>query len=415
MTVSQFSQLHESFSALKIKQFRWFLLSAVGNSGGMQLQQLLRGYLVYDMTGSFAMLGLLSLLQSIPLLTLSMFGGVLADRMSKKLLVQIGHVVSGINVLVLAILLTQNALTIEILAITAIISGGTISIAMPARAAMIPHLVPKNSLTNAVILNGASMQVMRLIAPTIGGWATAVYGPDLGYFLNTGLFICGFIAIACTPFVQEDVVNNKNKENTIKSVLQDIKDTFTYLKNNEILKLVLITNVLVTMVVMPYLNLLPGYVVDIFNGGAGKLGTLMAVGGIGAFLGSMIIATTTRDKNRGILFMFYNILQAIGLGLLAISPTFFLACLSMIVLGIGSAGRIGLSQVLIQSYVEDAFRGRVLSIYMTQWSLFLIGAFLFGVMAEIIGVKIVFALCSLLTLGISFVIILFFPLMRKID
>jgi hypothetical protein len=65
--------------------------------------------------------------------------------------------------------------------------------------------------------------------------------------------------------------------------------------------------------------------------------------------------------------------------------------------------------------VEDAFRGRVLSIYMTQWSLFLIGAFLFGVMAEIIGVKIVFALCSLLTLGISFVIILFFPLMRKID
>ena len=234
MTVSQFSQLHESFSALKIKQFRWFLLSAVGNSGGMQLQQLLRGYLVYDMTGSFAMLGLLSLLQSIPLLTLSMFGGVLADRMSKKLLVQIGHVVSGINVLVLAILLTQNALTIEILAITAIISGGTISIAMPARAAMIPHLVPKNSLTNAVILNGASMQVMRLIAPTIGGWATAVYGPDLGYFLNTGLFICGFIAIACTPFVQEDVANNKNKENTIKSVLQDIKDTFTYLKNNEI-------------------------------------------------------------------------------------------------------------------------------------------------------------------------------------
>ena len=76
MTTQQFTQFRSSFGALSVKNYRWFLLSTVGNGGGMQLQQLLRGYLVYVITGSYAMLGLLSLIQSIPLLTLSIFGGV---------------------------------------------------------------------------------------------------------------------------------------------------------------------------------------------------------------------------------------------------------------------------------------------------------------------------------------------------
>ena len=141
----------------------------------------------------------------------------------------------------------------------------------------------------------------------------------------------------------------------------------------------------------------------------------MAVGGIGAFLGSMIIATTTGEKNRGMLFILYNIIQGIGLGLLALSPTFLMACLSMIVIGIGSSGRIGLSQVLVQAYVENAYRGRVLSIYMTQWSLFLIGAFFFGILADIIGVQMVFGICALATIIISILVVITNPLIKTVD
>tara|TARA_Y100000748_G_scaffold67825_1_gene55248 strand:- start:3212 stop:4462 length:1251 start_codon:yes stop_codon:yes gene_type:complete len=416
MTTQQFTQFRSSFGALSVKNYRWFLLSTVGNGGGMQLQQLLRGYLVYVITGSYAMLGLLSLIQSIPLLTLSIFGGVLADRFSKKNIVQIGHIISALNVTALGIFVVQDALTVEILAVSAVISGASISISMPARAAMIPHIVPKKDLTNAVILNGAGMQMMRLIAPTIGGWATAAYGPDLGYWLNAGLFFSGFIAIALTPFVEiKQKTELQDSSNSFKDTMNDIRDTFIYLNQDKILKLVLITNVLVTVVVMPYLNLLPGYVADLFDGGAGKLGTIMAVGGIGSFIGSMVIAATTQDKNRGMLFILYNIVQAVGLGLLALAPTFFLACLAMIVIGIGSAGRIGLSQVLVQAYVKDEYRGRVLSVYMTQWSLFLIGAFLFGILAEIIGVQAVFGLCAILTMLIAILIVITNPLIRKID
>tara|TARA_Y100001970_G_C14257561_1_gene876623 strand:- start:7031 stop:8281 length:1251 start_codon:yes stop_codon:yes gene_type:complete len=416
MTTQQFAQFRSSFGALSTKDYRWFLLSTVGNGGGMQLQQLLRGYLVYVITGSYAMLGLLSLIQSIPLLTLSIFGGVLADRFSKKNIVQIGHIISALNVTALGICVVQDTLTVEILAISAVISGASISISMPARAAMIPHIVPKKELTNAVILNGAGMQMMRLIAPTIGGWVTAAYGPDLGYWLNAALFLCGFLAIAFTPFVEvKENATNLDENNRFQDAIHDIRDTFMYLKKDKILKLVLITNVLVTVVVMPYLNLLPGYVADLFDGGAGKLGTIMAVGGIGSFMGSIIIAATTKDKNRGILFIFYNLVQAVGLGLLALAPTFLLACLAMIVIGIGSAGRIGLSQVLVQAYVKDEYRGRVLSVYMTQWSLFLIGAFLFGILAEIIGVQAVFGLCAILTMLIAIMIVITNPLIRKID
>ncbi len=87
----------------------------------------------------------------------------------------------------------------------------------------------------------------------------------------------------------------------------------------------------------------------------------------------------------------------------------------MIIIGIGSAGRIGLSQVLVQAYVKDEYRGRVLSVYMTQWSLFLIGAFLFGILAEIIGVQAVFGLCAILTILIAIIIVITNPLIRKID
>ena len=416
MAFNHLTLARQRLSVLALKDYRWFLFSTIGSGGGMQLQQLLRGYLVYEITGSFAMLGFLSLVQSVPLLTLSIFGGVLADRISKKKIVQVGQIVSALNVTILAFLVIGNVLTVEALAISAIISGGIIAISMPARASMIPHIVPKKDLTNAVILNGAGMQIMRLVAPTIGGWATAAYGPDLGYFLNAALFFCGFIALAYTPFVEPDrQQNNKQETGTFKNTINDIKATFTYLNNDKILKLVLITNVLITFVCMPYLNLLPGYIAAIFDGGAGMLGTIMAVGGIGAFLGSMIIATTTGEKNRGMLFILYNIIHGVGLGLLALSPTFLLACLSMIIIGIGSAGRIGLSQVLIQAYVEDAFRGRVLSIYMTQWSLFLIGAFFFGILADIIGVKMVFGICALSTILISILIVITNPIIKKID
>ena len=94
------------------------------------------------------------------------------------------------------------------------------------------------------------------------------------------------------------ISSNLNENNGFQDAIHDIRDTFMYLKKDEILKLVLITNVLVTVVVMPYLNLLPGYVADLFDGGAGKLGTIMAVGGIGSFMGSIIIAATTKENTR---------------------------------------------------------------------------------------------------------------------
>ena len=137
--------------------------------GGMQMQMLARGYLVYDITGSAGKLGLVAAGSAIPMLTLALFGGAIADRMNRKLIIQLGQTIGAVLAVAVALMIIAGYVTWQLLFLVSVIQGAMFAFMMPARQAIIPQLVGKNNLSNAMALNAAAMSALTLTAPAVAG------------------------------------------------------------------------------------------------------------------------------------------------------------------------------------------------------------------------------------------------------
>ncbi len=402
-----------TFASLEEPVFRWFFLGQMGQSGAMQLQQLLRGYLVFDLTGSFAALGVMSLAQAVPMLTLSLPGGILADRLPRKHVVQAGQVVNVANALVMAALVATAWLRVEHLIASAVVQGVVMSLMMPARQSMIPDIIPLGRLTNAIALNSAGMQSMRLFAPGAGGALTAWAGADWGYGVTAALYIVAILGIVPIPTRLTNPVRYDGASGA-RSATGDAVDAVRYIAVDPTIRMVLAVNLVTVVLAMPYIIILPGFVETVFGGGAGSLGFFLSVTGIGSLVGSLVVASLP-DRRRGLILMASSLLTGLSLFAFAVSSSFVLSSLILIVVGVGTAGRLSLSNVLVQAYVEERYRGRVLSLYMTQFSLLFIGAFFIGILAEWFGVQRVMAAVALALVVTSVAMVAFVPRIRELD
>ncbi len=402
-----------TFASLSEPAFRWFFLGQMGQSGAMQLQQLLRGYLIFQLTGSFAALGLMSLAQAVPMLALSLPGGILADRLPRKHIVQAGQVVNVANAVVLAAIVAGGWLRVEHLIASAAVQGVVMSLMMPARQSMIPDIIPAGRLTNAIALNSAGMQSMRLFAPAAGGALTAWAGADWGYGVTAALYLVAILGIMPIPTRLTHPAGHGGAGRA-RSATGDALDALRYIAGEPTIRTLLAVNLVTVVLAMPYIIILPGFVETVFGGGAGSLGFLLSITGIGSLGGSLAVASLP-DRHRGLLLMASSLLTGVSLFFFAVSSVFWLSSLILIVVGVGTAVRLSLSNVLVQAYVEERYRGRVLSIYMTQFSLLFIGAFFIGVLAEWFGVQRVMAGVSLALVVTSAVVIAFVPRMRELD
>ncbi len=399
-----------TFDSLRLPLFRWFFLSQMGQSGAMQLQQLLRGYLVFTLTGSFAALGVMSLAQAVPMLSLSLAGGVLADRLPRKHIVQAGQMVNATNAGLMALLVATGWLRVEYLIASAVLQGVVMSLMMPARQAMIPDVVGPSRLMNAIALNSAGMQSMRLFAPGLGGALTALAGADWAYGLTAALYLVAIAAIVPLPLALEGDRHLNERLSAVGDAVRGLR----YVAGDPTLRVLLLVNQVTVVLAMPYILLLPGFVEEVLGGGAGELGLMMSITGIGSVAGSLAIASLP-DRRRGMLLMGSSAFLGVALLAFSLSDTFWLSALLMIGVGLGSAVRMAASNVLVHAYVEDEYRGRVMSVYMSQFSLLFIGAFLMGLLSETFGVQAVLAVVSAALTVFSLAVIVLVPRMRELQ
>src|SRR5690606_29149181 len=168
--------------------FRWYMASMMGNWSAMQMQQVVRGLLAYELTNSFTALGVVALANAVPRLFLALVGGVLADRASRRVVLQVGQSANAVLTIAVAVLLFADQLRIEHLYVSAALQGVAMSFSMPARQAMIPDIVGEERLTNAIGLNASGMNTMRLFAPATAGFLVAVVGYAWVYVLMATLF-----------------------------------------------------------------------------------------------------------------------------------------------------------------------------------------------------------------------------------
>ena len=383
--------IFKTFYSLRFREFRFLWLGMVFLMMGMQMQMIVRGYLTYELTSSPFILGLVNAGFAIPMLSLALFGGAVADRMERKRVIQIGQCMAVVLALFVGISIVTDTITWIHLLFVSMVQGAQFSFLMPARQALVPQLVGRDNLTNAMSLDAAAMSITTLIAPAVGGVLYTVIGPEGVYFLVAGL---GVLAVVFTSMVS---ARGGSANRPSVPMASDIAQGLRYVVNSPIVLVLLVMGLATALLAMPFRFLMPVFVVDVYNRGPESLGLLVTIMGLGSLVGALFIATLGKKK-RGLLLLVGSFISAIALMLVAAIPIYYAAAGLMVLMGLGDAGRRTLNQALIMEEVDDEYRGRVMSVFMMNFGLMPLGVLPAGALAERFGGQFAIMLLGVLLL-----------------
>ena len=226
----------------------------------MNMQMLTRGFLVFELTGSYAPSARSRSCTAVSMLIFSLYGGVLADGRSKRMILQLGQIAAAINAAAVATLLFADLLRWEHLLIAAFAQGVTSGLMMPARQAMPPEIVEHSLLQNAVSLNTANMNVMRLLGPALAGVLLAVTEAEWVYTIMTALFVISIVLLARVPKRAP-----RPRSMSAANVIRELREGFTYIRRTPTVFSLLAIGFTTSLLGMPYIRLMPGFVADVLK------------------------------------------------------------------------------------------------------------------------------------------------------
>ncbi len=379
---------HGTFAAFEIINYRWFFAALCGNFAAMNIQMFIRGWLVFEITGSYEKLGWMTAAGGLVGLVAAPLGGVVADRVKqKKTILQLAGIANAVITLGIAALIFQGILVFEHLLVSSILQGLVMNAMMPARQAFTKDVVGLDRLTNAIALSTSGMNTARLLLPGLAGGLVAALGGGGGnidpakwvYLTMAALYV--WSASVITLIQVEDRAPDDESQG---SILSDLSSGFKYVLRTPIIAMLLGCNFLMVFFSLTYFMLLPGFAKDVLNAGPDDLGLLISLSGIGSLLGSLYVASFGNRK-RARLLLIGGLLMGVSLLGFAWSTHFWLSIVLLTVVGFGQASRMSLSNVLIQSYVDDDFRGRVMSIYMLEMAFLSIAIYPISLFADYFG------------------------------
>ncbi|MBD2197792.1 MULTISPECIES: MFS transporter [Calothrix] len=367
--------------ALKSKNYRLFFAGQGISLIGTWMTQLATIWLVYSLTNSPLLLGVVGFTSQIPSFFLAPFGGVFVDRFSRYRTLIFTQVMAMIQSLALAALALTGVIQVWHIIALSLFQGFINALDAPARQAFVPELVERREdLANAIAINSTMINGARLIGPAIGGLIIARIGAAY-CFLIDGLSYIAVIAalLAMTIKPWQVPVNNGNP-------LQRVKEGFVYAFSFPPIRAILLLSTLVSLMGLQNTILVPIFAEEILKGGAETLGFLMAASGVGALSGGIYLAT--RQTILGIGKLIAIAPAILGVGLIAFSVSRFLplSLFTMLFVGLGTILQIAASNTFLQTIVEEDKRGRLMSLYtMSFLGMIPLGNLLGGFLANRIG------------------------------
>jgi len=381
-----------TFAALRNRDYRLLWLGTLGSFTAMQMQQVARGYLAFELSGSAAVLGVVGLSFGLPQLIFSLFGGVLADRVKKRNLLLVTQVATGLVALATAILVATGLITIWQLIVLGVAQGTIFSFNMPTRQAFLADLVGPPEMMNAVALNNAGMNVTRIFGPALAGLLISV--PFVG-LSNVFFFMAACYLLPVLTLLQIRP-RYAAGERTKAPMLQEFTGGLRYIFRHEVLGMLLLLGLVPIILGFPYQMLLPVFASDeVLNVGARGLGMMSAFTGVGALAGALVVATATGMRRRGRLQLAAGAAFGVSLFAFGMSPSFTLALLTLAAVGFSGSVYQSLNSTLIMTSSEPAYYGRVMSVNMMGFSLMPIAALPMGIIADRLGAPHTVAICGL--------------------
>jgi MFS family permease len=372
-----------TFKSLRHKNYRLFFSGQIFSLIGTWMQSMAQSWLVYQLTYSSVWLGTIGFLNSIPILFLSMFGGSLADRMSKRKLIIITQLVSLIQAFLLAILVLTDMITVEIVAFFALSLGIINAFDIPARQSFIVELVGKDDLTNAIALNSATFNAARIVGPAVGGVIIGAFGIGWCFVVNA----VSFVAVLLGLFKIDVAYGSLQKQVSI-NFFHSIQESVRYLRSDISLVALMMLVAVVTIFGWSYSVLLPIFADSILNIGAVGLGNLMMSVGIGAFVSAVLVASfESRIPARS--FVYAGIfLFTFCVIVFSLSSNVSLSIFSLVGVGMGLVMFLATANATIQKQVPDELRGRVMGLYSLIFQgLSPFGSLGIGYAADLVGVR----------------------------
>jgi MFS family permease len=393
-----------TFSALRHRNYRLYWFGMLVAIIGWQVQMVAQAWLVYQMTNSTALLGAVGLTQAIPTIVLTLFGGVVADRVDRRRLIMVTQAATGILIFVLATLVVTDLIRLWHIFAIALLVGAVWAFDQPARMALIPHLVDRDDLMNAVAMGSMVWQSSRIVGPAIAGVIIAVFGiAPCFYFTTVGMLAMVFALKAVNV---PRVAPPPNKQNVLKNLTEGV----SYIWRNPIFSTLIGLTFFNSLFGMSYVIMLPVFARDVLVVGSEGYGFLMGISGVGALLGTIVLASMGNVRQKGLLML----AGATGFGglivLFALSRAFPVSLGLLFLMGAVNSVYMTTVNTLLQSMVPDELRGRVMGIYSLTWSFMPIGGFLAGAFAAIfatpavgapIAVGLGGALVALMALGLA--------------
>jgi MFS family permease len=367
--------------ALSSRNYRLFFSGQTVSLVGTWITRIATSWLVYRLTGSAFLLGLVGFCGQIPTLILTPFSGVLIDRWNRHTVLVVTQVLSMLQSLALAILAFAGIITVTEILILQLVQGCINAFDTPARQAFVVEMVEdRNLLSNAIALNSTMVNASRIIGPSLGGILIALAGEGWCFMLDA----ISYIAVIASLFAMRLSIAEREPRTT--HVLEEFRTGLRYIKGSLPIRTALILLAIVSMMSMPYTVLMPAIATQTLHGGAHTLGFLMTASGVGALVGALYLAS--RVSVVGLENVSAAATVCFGLGLIgfALSHQLWLSLAILPIVGAGFMVQMASINTIIQTLVEERLRGRVMAFYVMAFlGTAPIGSLVAGIVAARIG------------------------------
>jgi predicted MFS family arabinose efflux permease len=401
-------RISQTFSALRYPNYRLWFAGQLVSLVGTWMQTTAQGYLVFELTHDPAYLGYVGFAAGIPSWVLTLYGGVIADRMPRRTLLVMTQVAMMILAFILAALTFAGQVQAWHVVAMAFLLGTANAFDAPARQAFVTELVDRQDLTNAIALNSTMFNSATAVGPAVAGATYALFGPAWCFVINGVTFLAVIAALLLMRLKPFKPAQQR------KSAARDIAEGLRYVRSNTIILVIIGGLGFGALFGFGFITLMPAWAVTVLGGDVTTNGLMQSARGVGAMLAALLIASLGAFTYRGRLLTLGSFAFPILLLIYSLVRSTPLALLMLVGVGWGFMLFINLSNALIQTIVPDELRGRVMSIFtLSFFGLYPIGSLLAGSAATRIGAPATVTISALVMLAFAVFAYLRFPQLRR--
>jgi MFS family permease len=367
--------------ALRHRNYRLFFAGQSISLIGTWLTRVATSWLVYRLTDSAMVLGIVGFAGQIPTFLLAPLAGVWVDRVNRHRVLVVTQILAMVQSALLAVSTLTHSISVGLVIALQVFQGLINAVDMPARQAFVVEMIEdRRDLPNAIALNSSVVNAARLLGPSIAGVLIATVGEGVCFAIDSASYIAVVLSLVLMKVAARGGIERRS------NMLADLSEGYRYVIGSVPIRSVLALLAVVSLTGMPYTVLMPAIAREVLHGGAGTLGALMAASGFGALTGALYLASRETVLGLGRLIGLCAAAFGSGLVLLAVSHEFWLSLLLMAPIGMAAMVQMAASNTVLQTVVDEDKRGRVMSFYaMAFFGMTPIGSLLAGLVAERYG------------------------------